>query len=353
MKGDVREVLQYVPLFAGKTFVVVFDEGLLPESAVAETLLDLIALQRIGVQLVVVVVGGDLADLINWSVESEFKAHPVTASLSEPEACLAECRTLLKRGQAAMVDGRGSRVLSDEVGQLAKGLSAAKLMVLLNEKPDFEQRPSVHEATIREGVDEELLVMAARICRIGVPRVHLLDGHLQGVVTAEIFSNEGVGTMVHADAYRAVRSLREEDIPELLAMMGRSVRAAHLVPRDYEKVVERLGDFLLISFDDNVVGCVAVHSYPCSQYGELACLYVKESHEGRGYGALLAAEAEAKGRAMGLAGLFALTNRAARFFQARGYQKAAPEVLPEVRRKQLEASGRNSEVWIKSFHSSQ
>ncbi len=57
MKGDVREVLQYVPLFAGKTFVIVFDEGLLPESAVAETLLDLIALQRIGVKLVVVVVG--------------------------------------------------------------------------------------------------------------------------------------------------------------------------------------------------------------------------------------------------------------------------------------------------------
>ena len=62
MTGDLREVLQYVPLFAGKVFVVVFDEGLLPEAAVAETLLDLIALQRIGVQLVVVVVGGDLAD---------------------------------------------------------------------------------------------------------------------------------------------------------------------------------------------------------------------------------------------------------------------------------------------------
>lgn len=352
MKGDVREVLQYVPLFAGKTFVVVFDEGLLPESAVAETLLDLIALQRIGVQLVVVVVGGDLADLINWAVESEFKAHPAASSLGDPEQCLADCRALLKRGQAAMVDGRGSRVLSAEVGRLAKGLSAAKLMVLLNEKPDFQQRPSVHEATIREGVDEELLVMAAQICRIGVPRVHLLDGHLQGALTAEIFSNEGVGTMVHADAYRAVRQLREEDIPELLAMMGRSVRAAHLVPRDYEQVVERLGDFLVISFDDNVVGCVAVHSYPDCELGELACLYVKESHEGRGYGGLLASEAEEKGRAMGLSGLFALTNRAARFFHGRGYEKVSSESLPEVRRKQLEASGRNSEVWQKSFSAS-
>ena len=104
--------------------------------------------------------------------------------------------------------------------------------------------------------------MAARICRMGVPRVHLLDGHLQGALTSEIFSNEGVGTMVHTDSYREVRALREEDIPELLAMMGRSVRAAHLVPRTYEEVARRLGDFLLLTVDDNVVGSVAVHSYP-------------------------------------------------------------------------------------------
>ena len=37
--GDVRGVLQYVPMFRGRTFIVVFDAGL-PESAVAEALLD-------------------------------------------------------------------------------------------------------------------------------------------------------------------------------------------------------------------------------------------------------------------------------------------------------------------------
>ena len=348
MNGDVREVLQYVPLFAGKTFVVVFDEGLLPESAVAETLLDLIALQRIGVQLVVVVVGGDLADLANWAVESEFRAETVKASLGN-EACLAECESLVKRGQAAMVDGRGSRVLSSAVGELAKGLSAAKLMVLLNDIPDFGMRPSIAEAIISQDKEHELLVLAARICRLGVPRVHLLDGHLQGALTSEIFSNEGVGTMVHADSYREVRPLREEDVPELLAMMGRSVRAAHLVPRTYEEVVCRLADFLLLTVDDNVVGSVAVHSYSNHELGELACLYVKESHEGRNYGADLVLAAEKKGREAELKGLFALTNRAAKFFDTRGYQLCEMELLPSVRREQLTASGRDSEVWVKRF----
>lgn len=348
MKGDVREVLQYVPLFAGKTFVVVFDENLLPESAVAETLLDLIALQRIGVNLVVVVVGGDLVDLANWAVESEFKAEAVENPLGVGE-CVTECDALLSRGQAAMVDGRGSRVLAREVGDLAKGLSAAKLMVLLNAIPDYGRLPSIAESEIREGESDELLVMAAEICRMGVPRVHLLDGHLQGALTLEIFSNEGVGTMVHTDSYREVRALREEDIPELLAMMGRSVRAAHLVPRTYEEVAAKRDDFLLLTVDDNVIGCVAVHTYKGHDLGELACLYVKESHEGRSYGADMVVAAEAKGKAAGMKGLFALTNRAAKFFAARGYERKEMDLLPDGRRQQLQESGRDSEVWAKWF----
>ncbi len=347
MKDDVREVLQYVPLFTGKTFVVVFDKGLLPESAVAETLLDLIALQRIGVQLVVIVVGGELIDLVNWAVESEFKAEVVTDLLGE-EACVGECQALLGRGQAALVDGRGSRVLASEVGELAKGLSAAKLMVLLNDIEDFGKLPSIAERNISDE-QPELLVMAAQICRMGVPRVHLLNGHLQGALTSEIFSNEGVGTMVHTDSYREVRLLREEDIPELLAMMGRSVRAAHLVPRTYEQVANRLADFLLLTVDDNVVGAVAVHSYSEHGLGELACLYVKESHEGRNYGSELAEAAEEKARSAGLTGLFALTNRAGRFFKERGYEKKEMALLPEERRLQLEESGRGSDVWFKRF----
>ena len=71
--GDVRAVLQYVPLFRGRTFVVLFDEGLLPEPAVAETLLDLHALQTIWVQLVIGVLGGDVDELANWATELEIK----------------------------------------------------------------------------------------------------------------------------------------------------------------------------------------------------------------------------------------------------------------------------------------
>jgi len=307
---DVREVLQYVPLFAGKIFVVCFDEGLLPDAAVAETLLDLIALQRIGVGLVVVVMGGDVGDVVDWAVEAEFRAEKVESPLGEND-CVEACDSLYW--------------------------------------PAMELRPSISESAIQEEEKPEILAQAAKLCRQGVPRVHLLDGHLQGALTSEIFSNEGVGTMVHSDSYRCLRGLREEDIPEVLAMMGRSVRATHLVPRTYDQVWERREDFLLLLVDDNVVGTVAVHAYDGSREGELACLYVKKSHEGRGYGGELVAAAEEKAREMGLQSVFALTNRAATFFSSLGYSLGLVGELPETRREQLSKSGRDSQVWRKNI----
>ncbi len=67
-QGDVRAVLQYVPQFRGRVFVVLIEAGLLPEPAVAETLLDLAALQEVGVKLVLGVLGGDLEELYDWTV---------------------------------------------------------------------------------------------------------------------------------------------------------------------------------------------------------------------------------------------------------------------------------------------
>ncbi len=49
------------------------------------------------------------------------------------------------------------------------------------------------------------LEAAARACRQGVPRVHLLDGHANEALLAELFSSEGIGTMVHSNEYQHIR----------------------------------------------------------------------------------------------------------------------------------------------------
>jgi amino-acid N-acetyltransferase len=145
-----------------------------------------------------------------------------------------------------------------------------------------------------------------------------------------------------------IRPLREEDIPELLGMIGRSVRRTKLVERTYEDIQSRIGDFHVMAIDDNVVGCVALHEYPEENTAEIACLYVKLNHEGRGYGVDLVKHAEEMAREKGLPRVFALTTRAADFFENRvGYSLREPEVLPASRRQQLEESGRDSKIFEK------
>ncbi|MCW1921482.1 GNAT family N-acetyltransferase [Luteolibacter arcticus] len=354
-QGDFRAVLQYVPQFRGKIFVVLIEAGLLPEPAIAETLLDLAAMEDVGVKLILGVLGGDLKDLYDWTLECEIMAARLTRPLGDPDA-VEEAKAILSRGQTVVADASSNDPLDPQVVDFTLGIGAVKLIALLEEAIliDGEPVPAVSAADADElaasgtVTGAHLLKSAAEACRKGVPRVHVLNGRRQGVLIDELFSNEGVGTMIHADSYRDIRPLREEDIPELLGMIGRSVRRTKLVARTYEDILAKIGDYRVMAIDDNVVGCVALHEYPADHTAEVACLYVKLNHEGRGYGVDLVKHAEQMAREKGLPKVFALTTRAADFFENRvGYTLRGPEALPESRRHQLEESGRDSKIFEK------
>lgn len=354
--GDIREVLQYIPQFRGKTFLVLIEAGLLPEPAVAETLLDLAALEDLGVKLVLGVLGGDIKDLYDWTLECEIMAARVKEPISDP-AALPEAREILARGQSVVIDASATGPLDSQVVDFALGLGVTKVIALLEEAILIDGQP-VHAIRARDAIETAnntagvegrgLLLAAAEACLRGVPRVHVLNGRRQGVLVDELFSNEGVGTMIHADSYREIRRLREEDIPELLGMIGRSVRRTRLVARTYEDIQAQIDDYRVLTIDDNVVGCVALHEYPGEHQAEIACLYVKQAHEGRGYGIDLVRHAESMAAERGIPRVFALTNRAADFFRDRlEYTLGTPAELPHARRSKYEESGRDSLVFLK------
>ena len=83
---------------------------------------------------------------------------------------------------------------------------------------------------------------------------------------------------------------------------------------------------------------------------EVACLYVKMAHEGRGYGADLARHAESVAKQKGIHSAFALSNRAATFFlDTMGYREGVADDLPVARREQLLRSGRDSRVFLRQL----
>jgi amino-acid N-acetyltransferase len=193
---------------------------------------------------------------------------------------------------------------------------------------------------------------AALACQEGVPRVHIVDGTQDEALLAELFSNEGVGTMIHADDYQQVRKARSADVPALLSMMQQSMDDAALVPRTREQVQAKIKDFFVLELDGNPIGSVAVHDFEEGgmKMAEIASLFVRRSHKNKGHGQKLVAFAEETARQRGCARIFALSTQAFRFFEEKlGYDAADAAVLPKARRDKYEKTGRNSKVLIKSL----
>ena len=337
--GDVRGLLQYVPQFRGKVFVVVIDA---PVPALAETMLDLVSLHDIGVQLVIGSTVHSTDDLLDRAAEVELSVEEVVDLIS-PDSVTET----LKRGQVAIADFTGENPLSNTVATFAHAIGGKKLILLRGAGEDLPK--GAMRAVEVASDSDQIMRSAAAACQIGIPRVHVLDGETPGVLLSELFSNEGVGTMVYADSYRAIRPLRDEDIVELLGMIGRSVRNAHLVPRDFAAVAEKIEDYSVMEIDGNVVGSVALYRYSDEKTAEIACLYVKQSHEGLGYASELVIHAESQAKQAGIASVFALTNRAAEFFQQLGYTEQPSDHIPADRHQQLLASGRGSRVFGKEL----
>ena len=264
-------------------------------------------------------------------------------------------------------DGRGVtlRLNSDEVAvDVALELDAAKIIFvaesgLMDASHNRIAQLGIVEAremSKRKDMDPSLLSKlryGALAGAEGVPRVHIVDGTQDEALLSEVFSNEGVGTMIHADDYQQIRKAIPSDVPTLLSLMRQSVEDAALAPRTKEQMQKRIHDFFVMDLDGHPVGTVAVHSYDMPSGGkaaELACLFVRRSHKNRGHGRKLVAFAEEVARQRGCQSIFLLSTQAFRFFEEKmGYSEVSPESLPPVRKDAYDKSGRNSRVLRKEI----
>ncbi|MCX7886776.1 MAG: amino-acid N-acetyltransferase [Verrucomicrobiae bacterium] len=278
-------------------------------------------------------------------------------------------RTLLDAGIIPVIpplafDGNGHtyRLNSDAVAsEVARALGAVKLMFLgpypgleIDGKLVPQLRVDELETLLKTSPDQirpQMLskaVHALRACQNGVPRVHLISGRVYEGILAEVFSHEGIGTLIYANEYEFIRPARRRDIGAILKLIEDSVQEEQLLKRTRADIEKHLGEYHVYEIDNNVVGVVAVHIYPEDNKAELSCLNVHEAHRHRGIGTKLALRAEAVAREANAQTIFALSTQAFNFFQRKlGYREGSVDDLPPSRRLKYEQSGRNSKILIK------
>ncbi|HEV2456584.1 MAG TPA: amino-acid N-acetyltransferase [Verrucomicrobiae bacterium] len=421
---DLRGILQYIPQFREKTFILAIDGAIVTDENFATLLLDVAVLRSLNIRVALVHGASaqirELADtqkvtpssldgtgvtddttlklaltaanrltheILEGLSTSDLRgastnvviAHPMgiiqgvdhqfTGKVERVDTELLQ--SLLAQGVVPVIpplgfdgDGRTYRVNSDGVAvAVAEALKAVKLIFitahdgiavqgrLIRQIPvaDLESILALHKNEIApEQISKA--VHAVQACKAGIPRVHVINGKVDEGLLAEVFSNEGIGTLVYANDYQQIRRAIKKDIRAIQSLTRKAVESDELVKRTRAMIEKNLGDYFIFEIDKNPVACVALHLYPEQKKGELACLYVSSLHENRGIGRKLIAFVETKAREMGLNELITLSTQAFTYFQSKGgFAEGTPDDLPPARREKYDQSGRNSKVLIKKL----
>jgi len=278
---------------------------------------------------------------------------------------------LLEKGVIPVIaplgfDGEGHtfRVNSDGVAmEVAEALKATKLIYVTEHATFTHDNQPLSQISVSEAEDffkknkgeipphlVSKLEHSIRACRNGVSRVHVIDGRVDEALLTEIFSTEGIGTMIYANEYQAVRRAMKKDVQAIRNLIRESVEQEEIVKRSRMDILQHLTDYYVFQIDGKVVGCVALHVQPGGELAELACLSVSNANENMGIGQKLMLFAEDAARHKGVKKIFLLSTRAFNYFQQKGsYKDGTINDLPLSRRERYEASGRNSKILVKTL----
>jgi amino-acid N-acetyltransferase len=421
---DLRGILQYIPQFRDKTFILAVDGAIVTDENFATLLLDVAVLRSLNIRVVLVhgasaqikmlaeeqkvqpsnldgagitdaatlklaltaanrltheILEGLSANDLRAASTNVIIAHPMgiiqgvdhlfTGKVERVDAALLQ--TLLAQDVIPVIpplgfdgDGKTYRVNSDGVAvAVAEALKAIKLIFITAQDGLRYNNQLIRQMLVSElqnllqqnspGFAPEILSKAqhaAIACRAGVPRVHIINGKVDEGLLAEVFSNDGIGTLIYANEYQQIRPARKKDIRAIQLLTQKAVETDELVKRSKAAIEKNLGDYFIFEIDKNPVACVALHVYPEQKKGELACLYVSSLYENQGIGRKLIQFIENKAREMGLNDLITLSTQAFTYFQSKGgFAEGTPDDLPPARREKYEQSGRNSKVLVKKL----
>ena len=421
---DLRGILQYIPRFREKIFIVSIDGAIVTDENFANILLDIAVLRSLNIRVALVhgasaqikalaeelkvkpsdVAGTGVTDadtlklaltganrltheILEGLSANDLRAACTNAIIAHPMGIIQGVdhlftgkvervdvellQTLLNQGIVPVVpplgfdgDGKTYRVNSDSVAlEVAKGLGAIKLIYITTQDGLLKQGQLIRQmlvadldailASHKEEVLPEMLskaIHAAAACHAGVQRVHIINGRVDEGLLAEVFSNEGIGTLIYANEYQQIRRAMKKDIRAIQMLTKKAVETEELVKRPRVSIEKNIGDFYIFEIDRNPVACVSLHLYAEQKKGELACLYVNPLHENQGIGRKLIQFVESKAREMGLSELLALSTQAFTYFQSKaGFTEGTPDDLPAGRREKYEQSGRKSKVLVKKL----
>lgn len=248
----------------------------------------------------------------------------------------------------------------DVAAEAAIAVGADKLICLVDSKGIVDSKGrTLHEVPTAQAAklltrktlsaDLKRYVQAAvRACENGVRRAHFLHRKIDGALLRELFSRDGVGTLVTTEAFEGMRAARMRDVPGLLALLEPLEQRGILVHRTKEMLERDVHRFVVIERDGMIVGCAAIYPFVEEKTAEIACVAVHPTYQGTGRGDQMIEYCERLCREQGMERIFVLTTQTAHWFRELGFAPASTRSLPKSRRARYDKT-RRSKVLVKSL----
>ena len=196
------------------------------------------------------------------------------------------------------------------------------------------------------GESKRLLSFAIRACSDGVERTQIISYQIDGSLLMELFTRDGVGTLVSQDHYEQIRTATIDDVAGILELIRPFEQQGILRHRARNELEREINLFIVVLIDGLIVGCAALH--PCVAPGsaELACLVVHPQYRNAQRGDLLLGRIELLARQQQIGKIYAMTTQASHWFIERQFTEIAFDSLPaEIKAKYDQ--GRQSRVLVK------
>jgi amino-acid N-acetyltransferase len=187
-----------------------------------------------------------------------------------------------------------------------------------------------------------------RACEGGVERSHILPFAVDGALLMEVFTHDGIGTMVVDEKLESLREAGADDVGGILQLIEPFERDGTLVRRERTEIERDIANYTVIAHDGVIFGCAALYPYPEARTGEMAALTISPQVQGQGDGERILKRVEQRARASGLDSIFVLTTRTMHWFIKRGFAAVDPEWLPDARKRKYNWD-RRSQVLVKKL----
>ncbi|MCX7103246.1 MAG: amino-acid N-acetyltransferase, partial [Methylobacter sp.] len=221
-------------------------------------------------------------------------------------------------------------------GEKIQQMTTVEADVFLRHHPDLSSSVSLP------------LKAAMQSCQAGIDRVHLIDRTINGALLLELFSRDGIGTLISATAFEELRHATLNDIGGILELIKPLELQGILAKRSREKIEMEIADYIVIERDGLIIGCTALHANQQNRFGAIACLAVHADYQGSRRGNRMLDYVYLQAKQLKLEKLFVLSTQTMHWFIERGFLSSGVSELPD-QLKVLYNPQRNSKILCKDI----